>query len=151
MSTRCQVQVIQEGLTWDGKVTLYHHCDGYPTNILPLIRSAFGAGSGWQLGRAGKAAGFLCASDPGSFEPEEGHDLHGDIEYYYKVYLKNTGRGSLVENPIWEVEVYTSRGSDKFWKAKKASIDKMKKILERTSVLIITPEFAEVLEKMEDE
>jgi hypothetical protein len=37
MATRSQIQVIQEGI-WDEKITLYHHWDGYPDNILPIIQ-----------------------------------------------------------------------------------------------------------------
>jgi len=120
MSTRCQVQVIQEGI-WSKKVTLYHHCDGYPDNILPIIQQAYeiGAQKGnraqlglWELGRAGKVASLLCAADPGQFEPESGHKLHGDIEYYYRLYLVNKKGGSLAENPVWEIEIYTTHKNE---------------------------------------
>ena len=86
MSTRCQVQVIGSD---NDKVTLYHHSDGYPTHILPLCHQAFElSGKGWQAARGGKCASFLCATDPGAFEPESGHALHGDIEWYYRLYCK---------------------------------------------------------------
>jgi hypothetical protein len=106
MSTRCQVQVIQEGLPWEQKITLYHHCDGYPSNIIPLLREAFNSGDEWERGRAGKAASFLCAVDPGQFEPEDSHQKHGDIEYYYKLYVVNTQLGRIEEKVQWEVEIY---------------------------------------------
>jgi hypothetical protein len=120
MSTRCQVQVIQEGI-WSEKITLYHHCDGYPDNILPIIQQAYDIGvtkdSGaklglWELGRAGKVASLLCAADPGQFEPEAGHELHGDIEYYYRLYAVNKQGGSLAENPAWEIEIFTSHQNE---------------------------------------
>jgi hypothetical protein len=120
MSTRCQVQVIQEGI-WDEKITLYHHCDGYPDNILPIIQQAYdiGAAKGsgaqlglWELGRAGKVASLLCASDPGRFEPESGHKLHGDIEYYYRLYVVNKHGGSLAEAQIWEIEIFTTHQNE---------------------------------------
>jgi len=102
MSTRCQVKIqVHSGHTNDDeKVTLYHHCDGYPTNMLPLIHKAFvdnGGAENWKLERAGHAASFLCATDPGGFEPEAGHDLHGDIEWYYVV---------TVGKVTWDVQVY---------------------------------------------
>jgi hypothetical protein len=105
MSTRCQVQVIQEQSHWGEKVTLYHHSDGYPEYIIPKIYEAYmyeGA-SAWGKGRAGKVASFLCWSDPGAFEPEEGHQLHDDIEYYYQVYCNEKEFGA---NAQWEVEIY---------------------------------------------
>lgn len=108
MSTRCQVKVTQSGISLnDQAVTLYHHCDGYPTNMLPLIQSAYDLGHrGWELGRTGKSASFLCASDPGSFEPEAGHELHGDIEWYYVVQCVNSKGGTIDEVPSWNVFVY---------------------------------------------
>ena len=115
MSTRCQVKVIQEGLPWEQAVTLYHHCDGYPTNMLPLFVKAMDLArktecfSEYALGRAGKVAGFLCHADPGQFEPEEGHALHLDIEFYYKLFAVNDKSGSMAERPKWKVAVFTYR------------------------------------------
>ena len=101
MSTRCQVQVIQEGMgSWEDKVTLYHHTDGYPEYMIPIINKAYNykrkplwkgdtdLSCGWEKGRAGKVASLLCWADPIVFEPEEGHELHGDIEYYKKTLLR---------------------------------------------------------------
>lgn len=108
MSTRCQVQVIQEAIGWEQRVTLYHHCDGYPSAMLPLFEEAyvrFGI-QGYQGGRAGHSAAFLCAVDPEGFEPEDSHTLHGDIEYYYRLFLVNQRGGSLVEQPVWMVEIF---------------------------------------------
>ena len=98
MSTRCQVQIIGIDINPD-KFTLYHHCDGYPTNMLPLLASA--EGDTWQHGRAGKATAFIIATDPGGYEPEQGHELHGDIEYYYQV---TVGKGD------WTVEAFAVDG-----------------------------------------
>jgi hypothetical protein len=83
-------------------VTLYHYSDGYPEYMLPKMAEALEEFSdrGWELGRPGKAASFLCAVDPGIFEPEAGHTLHGDIEYYYKLF---------VDEGTWDVEVYNLR------------------------------------------
>lgn len=88
MSTRCQVKI--QGLDTSYLVdppsrafTLYHHCDGYPENMLPLIGGAYQ--DVWQAGRVGKAAAMIVGADPLGFELEDGHHLHGDIEYYYVV------------------------------------------------------------------
>jgi hypothetical protein len=114
MSTRCQVLVEQKGAGWNQKVMLYHHCDGYPTNMLPLILRAFKEGEiGWEKGRAGKVASFLCAADPGGFEPESGFQLHGDIEWFYHLKVVNKQGGSMAEKPSWIVDVY--RPGEGFW------------------------------------
>ncbi len=108
MSTRCQVQVIEGmGDNLYQKVTLYHHFDGYPSNMLPLIHKAYElSGGGWEAGRAGKMASFLCAADPGQFEPEAGHDLHsGDIAYFYTVKPSNNDKSSDA-HPQWIVTAY---------------------------------------------
>lgn len=113
MSTRCQIQVIdREG----NKVTLYHHCDGYPANMIRVISKALEiAGSNedahvqqWKAGRTGYAAGLLCAADLFEFQPEAGHELHSDIDYLYRLYVslsKSPETGCGV--PSWEVEVRT--------------------------------------------
>ena len=106
MSTRCQVTVIQEGLSWQERLTLYHHCDGYPSYMLPVIQQAWDLShGGWEAGSAGTAASYLCAADPGQMEPEEGHALHGDIEYFYRLFVSNEQNGTIGERPVWEVEV----------------------------------------------
>jgi hypothetical protein len=116
MSTRCQVKVVQEDVGWNEQVTLYHHMDGYPENMIPLIGGAalsVPENQKWLAGRAGHVASFVCYSDPSGFEPEEGHELHDDIRYYYVLHLKNIAEGSLAENPVWEVEVFeTSYGGE---------------------------------------
>jgi hypothetical protein len=114
MSTRCQVQVVAGGSCAgheDEKITLYHHWDGYPSNMVPLLASAFkpAASKGiadaqnWMLGRPAKAAAFICAVDAGGFEPESGHALHGDIEWFYRV---------KVTTEAWVVDVYSADGFD---------------------------------------
>ena len=60
-------------------------------------------------------AGYLCWTEPGVFEPEDGHELHGDIEYFYRVKVK-TGQ--------WTVEVCQPFGD--FWDA--PSHSKLKRI-----------------------
>ena len=116
VSTRCQVRV-EDGQDWS-VVTLYHHCDGYPEAMLPVIRHAWENackvdaarraswggtvdGPPWESGRAGKAAAMLCAGDPLGFEVEQGNDLHGDIEWLYRI---DTRGGK------WTVGVYRRAG-----------------------------------------
>jgi hypothetical protein len=41
MSTRCQVKVSSGVKGNQEAVTLYHHHDGYPTNMLPLMADAY--------------------------------------------------------------------------------------------------------------
>lgn len=125
MSTRCQVKVIQEGLDWKQEVSLYHHTDGYTDYMIPKIKEAKEKyGIGWEGGRAGKVASALCAIDPCVFEPEEGHTLHGDIEYYYIVRIQNQKQGSVAENPVWQVEVYEPKTG--FYKLKKPTEKNLK-------------------------
>jgi hypothetical protein len=111
MSTRCQVQVIGENAD-DSMVTLYHHTDGYPSYMVPLIAKAYrhaikpsprGYPRAWQAAQVGKAAGELCWADPGTMEPEAGHELHGDIEYLYRVYVSGGMHIGVIGK--WEVEI----------------------------------------------
>jgi hypothetical protein len=114
MSTRCQVKVTQP----NESITLYHHTDGYPEYMIPMIARAYHFqdetskkyyhdGKDWRKGRAGKVAGLICWSDPGTFEPEDTHTLHGDIEYYYLINVIDE------DKPRWEVSIYESQ--DGFW------------------------------------
>jgi hypothetical protein len=141
MSTRCQVLVEEIGTMWKEEVMLYHHMDGYPKNILPLIFAAFKEGEiGWEKGRAGKVASFLCAVDPGEFEPESGFQLHGDIEWYYRLRLINSQRGSTAERPVWMVDIYKPGKS--FYVAKKPTITDMQ--------FIVTGEIGELARRAEE-
>lgn len=123
MGTRCQVKVqdIREA------ITLYHHYDGYPSNILKLLKDAwefdtrsslekemeiqalgkideYNPSKDWKKCRVGKVASFLCAVDPCEFEPEDSHELHGDIDYYYVITLIGEKHcGALID---WLVYVY---------------------------------------------
>jgi hypothetical protein len=123
MSTRCQVQVIQESEHWEDKITLYHHWDGYPENIIPLIYKAYCYGNSpfadnenyyktdLMKERAGKAASLLCWADPAQFEPEQHHKLHLDIDYYYRLYCSES---PLKKRAIWEVEIFGTDWSSEF-------------------------------------
>lgn len=114
MSTRCQLRVIQEGLDGEDSVTLYHHYDGYPGHIVPEIAKARElAGGDRASGQAVQVAAHLCAAhpEPAGFELEDGHALHGDLDFYYRLFLVNTARGSRAEEPRWEVEISRVRYS----------------------------------------
>jgi len=144
MSTRCQVRVIQIGLSWEESITLYHHTDGYPEYMVPLIYKAMmehieyhdnypymikgeKGKLRWQAGRAGKVASRLCATDPEVFEPEVGHDLHNDIDYYYKLYVVNK---LVFDNEIiWELEVLTT--TPKFWEESEGKEENLEILHER--------------------
>ncbi len=108
MSTRCQLQVIQQE-PYITKVTLYHHHAGNPEYMIPSIYKAYtwvnesDINGNWIKGRAGKVASLLCWADPGEFEPEEGHNLHGDIEFYYRLYCDYSYRE---KRAIWKIDIY---------------------------------------------
>jgi len=108
MSTRCQIQVVEDD---DLKITLYRHCDGYPSSIVPYIQDTFKEhGAHWEAGRAGKVASFLCEQNPGGTEPEEGHALHGDIEFYYRVHLNSPDGQHVSSKPTWDLEIFDGDG-----------------------------------------
>jgi hypothetical protein len=124
MSTRCQVKVTQSGLGWNQSVMLYHHCDGYPENMVPLFHKAYAEGmkptdygtwkaeNKWKMGLAGKVAAMLCYVDPRGFEPEAGFDIHGDIEFLYEIEVVNSQGGSMAEVPKWIIR-YQEDGQSK--------------------------------------
>jgi hypothetical protein len=144
MSTRCQVQVIGENAD-DSMVTLYHHTDGYPSYMVPLIAKAYrhaikpsprGGARAWQAARVGKVAGELCWADPGTMEPEAGHELHGDIEYLYRVHV--SGGMHIGAIGQWEVEILIPNRS-KVWRdwTGQPTVDDMKVHTSRTEVLTL--------------
>ncbi len=132
MGTRCQVRVKSEGLGWEENSWLYHHYDGYPENMVPIIHEAqlvvhnnfvvnqydpetklgMKSSNSYMNGRAKKVSSFLCTVDPTGFEPEDVGDLHGDIEYLYKLFLVNQNGGTLGSKPVWEMEIYKGYGDD---------------------------------------
>jgi hypothetical protein len=114
MSTRCQVEVKAGGFHFGSEtVVLYHHCDGYPTHMLPVIAKAYKAAiaprvygmvtlkQDWQAGLPGRAASQIVAADADGFDIESGTELHGDIEWFYSVECVNKKCGST-----WKVSVY---------------------------------------------
>jgi hypothetical protein len=103
MSTRCQVKIQTLGVESDKEaVTLYHHCDGYPSNMVPLLAGAYKPD--WQHGRIGKAASYVVAEDIDGYDIESGHALHGDIEWYYVLEIKSETHVNAV--PEWFLTVY---------------------------------------------
>lgn len=122
MSTRSQVHIIGcgEGGGNDANIMLYHHCDGYPTYMVPTIQKALKEvnkphklgdveyNDGWKGGRPGKAASFLCASDPGGYEVENHQELHGDIEFLYILRVSSDQKGAN-----WVVQIRVPL--DGFW------------------------------------
>jgi hypothetical protein len=83
---------------------------------------------------------LLCSADSGGFEPEAGHKLHGDIEYYYRLYLINKQGGSLAENPTWEIEIFTTHNDE---------CENSKEMLSGSDLMLLQPriKLPEVLEK----
>jgi len=114
MSTRCQVKVVSK----NNSVTLYHHYDGYPRSLLPLMQRAFEQSEiaqDWRGARAGKVAAVLCHAAPDGFEPEAGHELHGDLEWYYVLTVDEGCNGSMADTPKWRVDVYDGSGERLRW------------------------------------
>ena len=125
MATRCQVEIVPTGNALDRGIRpedvnrLYHHWDGYPTNMLPNIRDAFTKavaylkensepGGGARqiihcLSDPAKSAAFLCHHEPDGYEPEDHDAVHGDAEFFYRI---TPERNDSDEDPIrWGVEV----------------------------------------------
>lgn len=137
MSTPCQVRIVEEGFLSDQR-TLYHHNDGIPEYIIPKIYDAYKlSGGGWEAGRAGKVASFLCAVDPGEFEPIPGNDISTGACFYYVLYLVNSQHGTLGECPGWEIEIYRPTASDK----RKMTMEDMKIERNRTRLDELVKEF----------
>lgn len=109
------------------EVTLYHHHDGYPTNMLPLLKRAWDEALAWHKARwktdlygpfdpehpitcaslrsPGKFANHVVATDPEGFEFEQGHEQHGDIEWYYVVEFDHAPTFSGPVEGRWKVQV----------------------------------------------
>lgn len=141
MSTRCQIQIIGPLLRANpapgdyDTILLFRHMDGYPdgtgAGTLERIAQAFALPLGipqharpdaeglrgidkWHLNRAYKSASYLCATDAGNTEPLPYFALHGDIAYFYRVYVTG-GFGSRYPMPneqAWYVEVFETRDFD---------------------------------------
>ena len=113
---------------------LYHHSDGYPdkaVGMIPHFWKAYLFGvtpyikpwekdkkgakpsdfDQWRAYRAGYAASYLCHVEPRGFSPEsveldaKESFLHGDIEWYYKLYVCGKEvKGQKYQE--WELEIY---------------------------------------------
>jgi len=130
MSTRCQVKITQKGISESKEaVTLYHHCDGYPTGMVPLIASAYKPD--WKHGRIGKAIAYVIAEDPDGYDVEPGHKLHRDIEWYYVLEIESETHVKAI--PEWTLTVYRCDGDNlkDFTKVYSGPIDKAIKLAER--------------------
>lgn len=94
-------------------VTLYRHTDGYPERIVSDLHKAYKfSGGNYTSGRTGKVASYLCAVEPGVFEPQSGHTINEGIEYYYKLYLVNRNHGNTAERPVWDLEIFIPKFSE---------------------------------------
>ena len=119
MSTRCQVKIegykaIDKNHIGNPGVTLYHHTDGYPTNMLPTMyegykkqldifkKKGYESGKEFYFETPEKVASIVISSDPTVFEQEKSNALHGDIEWYYVIH-PNGGKP-------WTVDVYKIHG-----------------------------------------
>lgn len=159
MSTRCQVEIKATRLGWETEdITLYHHCDGYPTNMLKIIHKAYKAmmkvkklnrtnhiySHAWQAGVPGKVASHLCSADPSGFEVEAGNGLHGDIEWFYQIECDKAS-GSMDEKPTWIVSVYVS-GPDFYDKPTKANM----MLMRRQEISVIVKQAKDIEDKASD-
>ena len=104
MSTRCQVQIIEKSQETHNMITLYHHSDGYPEYMVPVIYKAYiyEDHDKDEKTRAEKVARLIFYADPMGFVLEKGNALRGDIEYLYQLYC----HFDHAENrEIWEIDI----------------------------------------------
>ena len=128
MSTRTNIRITSEGLGGWNEVQLYRHCDGYPSSVLPSLAKAYQwSGGNWEAGRPEKVAAFIIAANyepahdaHGShyepdvpYEPDPDLQLHGDIDWLYRVIAITHAPTYTDLGPTWEVEVY--KPTRKFW------------------------------------
>lgn len=157
MSTRCQVLVYGNVESNDRFVNLYHHTDGYPSYMMPLIAKAHRA---WlrsqQLdclkGRSEKVASFLAGADPDVFEFHSKHfrydegsknpSFNCDLDYIYIIkidgndwdfQIRSTNRG-FWDNPTLRCTELVADGVDpRKYVAKMRREEKKKKKLTATA------------------
>lgn len=107
MSTRSQVRVKPAAnLYKDQEFRAYHHCDGYPSNMVQLLFNAFRSWSFGKVGRshllpkgkrininpahmAVKALNYIVSADRDGYEIETKDVLHGDLEFAYSVIVRS--------------------------------------------------------------
>lgn len=115
MSTSAAVKIIDTSSNHDRSenvVYLYHHSDGYPSYMVPVIKKAYqryakirptgvnekGSHSYYRAygdkfnaykgARAGYVAGFLCGEDPGMMQPEECEFAgRGQYDWFYTLWV----------------------------------------------------------------
>ena len=156
MSTKCQVQVFEYDDSENPLNTLYHHSDGYPEYIIPKIFEAYSYGDqdpkdygnyNFLKCGAGEIASLLCWTDPGCFEPEDHHNFHGDIDYYYRLYFRKFYTDE--QKPLWEIEIFKGRWDvfDYSW-----SFDQIKKYFNSRTERMLTGltinDFSSIQERM---
>lgn len=127
MSTRSQVQYMDNHNPEEVVATLYHHWDGYPSSRLPNIKEAldlaikhYKQSNGYEyrvkdLYTEDLAAFYVLAHKDGPGNVEIDSRLHGDIEYLYQVSARN---GKL------HVKILVPANWKKFWDH--PSLDNMK-------------------------
>jgi len=120
MPTRCQVHVTGFAQN-EPPISLYHHCDGYPENMVPLLQDArIKASTNWKNGCAGRlvllhphrVASFIVAIDPGGYDIELSPALHSDIEYLYQLIVQNH---HYSKEPTWKLRILIPKPG--FWNA----------------------------------
>jgi hypothetical protein len=107
MSTRCQVFIIEKLKGKEERIgTLYHHFDGYPERMVPMLNEAI---KKWQKEATRRPTdsytliNYIVAEDPSGYmmEPIDGK-IHFDLAYLYEVRVKSKGN-----NWEWTAQVKT--------------------------------------------
>lgn len=111
MSTRAQVRIISTDTNGSdlSQQSVYHHCDGYPSNMVTLLQLADRMAhehkySASLLGRAEKMTSFVIAADPAGYEVEPADTEHSDLAYFYAL--------TIATDAPWKLTVrrYTPKG-----------------------------------------
>ena len=95
MSTRCQVFIIEKLKGKEERIgTLYHHFDGYPERMVPMINEAI---KKWQenavMGHidGNTLINYITAEDPSGYEIEPINEkIHPDLSYLYEIRIEYT-------------------------------------------------------------
>ena len=90
MSTRCNI-IIKDARYGDGRVILYHHCDGYPEGVGVQLRKVLACYNGEHFPTEGRAvysiANRLVKDQTGlnDKEYEITTCVHSDIDFLYEI------------------------------------------------------------------